>query len=261
MRSLVTRRVVLTTGAAAATAFALAACGAGQVAETAIKRPSAPGVNVDNSNRSVFIRNLSVQYPGSEGYEAGADAPLEFGIYNQTRSTITVLVSSQPAEGSAEQDGVVSARQIGIVGGTPASGGAEVTVSPAPEPSGSRNSGGYDDQDDDDEVPTPDASMRSAQPAASASGRPAASASAGGSRAVSPARIELAPLGAATFLPGDPTELTALDLTGKLVPGSALNLVFEFSNGAEPLVVKAPVSTPLAPASRAPGETDELSEE
>ncbi|WP_305787498.1 hypothetical protein [Symbioplanes lichenis] len=256
MRSLGTRRVVLTTGVAAATAFALAACGAGQVAETAIKKPSNPGVNADNSNRSVFIRNLSVQYPGSEGYEAGADAPLEFGIYNQTRSTITVLVSSQPAEGSSEQDGVVSARQIGIVGGTPASGGAEATVSPAPEPSGSRNSGGQDDQDDNDELPTPDASVQSAQPSGSASARPSSSSS-GRERAVSPARIELAPLGAATFLPGDATELTALDLTGELVPGSSLNLVFEFSNGAEPLVVKAPVSTPLAPASRVPGESDE----
>ncbi|WP_306203873.1 hypothetical protein [Actinoplanes sp. RD1] len=260
MRSLATRRVVLTTGVAAATALALAACGSGQVAETAVKRPSAPGVNVDNSNRTVFIRNLSVQYPGSEGYEAGADAPLEFGIYNQTRSAITVVISSQPVEGSAEADGVVAARQIGIVGGTPASGGAEVTVSPAPEPSGSRNSGGYDDQDDDDEVPTPDASMQSTQPERGVSASPSTSAS-GSRRAVSPARIELAPLGSATFLPGDPTELTALDLTGNLVPGNALNLVFEFSNGAEPLVVKAPVSTPLAPASREPGETDELSEE
>nr|BFE67364.1 hypothetical protein GCM10020092_006650 [Actinoplanes digitatis] len=57
-------------------------------------------------------------------------------------------------------------------------------------------------------------------------------------------------------------QLQAIGLTGKLAPGQALNLVFEFSNGADPLVLEAPVGIPLTPASRGPGlEPHENSEE
>src|SRR3954451_21082712 len=112
MRSLGFRRAALATGVAVVAAVALAGCSAGQVAETALKRPSNPGVNADNADGSVVIRNLSVQYPGVQGYAAGGNAPLELGIYNQTRDAITVLVSSQPLAGAAEKQGVVSARQV-----------------------------------------------------------------------------------------------------------------------------------------------------
>src|SRR3712207_4476777 len=98
MRSQGTRRAFLATGVATVAAIALAGCSAGQVAETALKRSSVPGVNVDNANGSVPVRNLWVQYPGTQGYAAGEDAPLEVGLYNQTRQPITVLVSSRPAE-------------------------------------------------------------------------------------------------------------------------------------------------------------------
>ena len=50
MRSLGTRRAVLVAGAAALAAVALAGCSAGQVAETALKRPSNQGLNADNSD-------------------------------------------------------------------------------------------------------------------------------------------------------------------------------------------------------------------
>ncbi|MEV4704752.1 hypothetical protein [Actinoplanes sp. NPDC049316] len=248
MRSLGTRRAVLATGVATVAAVALAACSAGQVAETALKRPSNAGVNVDNADRSVFIRNLSVQYPGVEGYAAGEDAPLEVGIFNQTREPITVLVSSQPYSGATESQGIVSARQIGLVGGgaaTPSAPGSAI-----PEPSGSRPSGTEDDQNSD-QLPSPDASTN---PSPGESASPAATPS---EAAVRPARIEIGPLGSATFLPGDAEQLTAVGLTGKLMPGNSINLVFEFSNGAAPLTVQAPVSVPQSPASRAPGNPNE----
>ncbi|WP_067509115.1 hypothetical protein [Actinoplanes sp. TFC3] len=262
MRSLGTHRVVparpvlartvLGTGVAAVTAFALAACGTGQVAETAIKKPSVPGVNTENGNRSVSIRNLSVAYTGVKGYAAGDDAVLEVGLYNQTEQPVTVLISSQPATGNPAGEEVVSARQIGLVGASAAGAGATGAPSVAPEPSGSRNSGGYDDQDDQEEIPTPNPSEsgRGARPSIEASAAPAGA-------SVAPARIELAPLGSAVYLPDDAQKLQAIDLSGKLVPGASLNLVFEFSNGAQPLTVAAPVSIPLSPASRGPAVADE----
>ncbi|AGL21355.1 hypothetical protein [Actinoplanes sp. N902-109] len=250
MRSLGTHRAVLATGVAAVAAFALAGCGAGQVAETAIKKPSVPGVNADNADRSVFIRNLSVEYAGIEGYAAGDDATLGLGLYNQTESPITVLISSQPATGNPKGDDVVSAQRIGITGESAAEA-ASPAPSVAPEPSGSRNSGGEDDQSTN-EMPTP---------AASDSRRPSATASPAASEAadeqIQPARIELPALGSVVYQPTDREKLRAIGLTGKLAPGAALNLVFEFSNNADPLTVQAPVSVPLTPAPRGSAATDE----
>ena len=78
--------------------------------------------------------------------------------------------------------------------------------------------------------------------------------------AARPARIVLPPLGYASFLPGDPEMLQAVGLARALTPGMSLNLVFEFSNGAAPLTVQAPVAVPLSPAppaSAIPGENVE----
>jgi hypothetical protein len=252
MRSLGTRRAVLATGVAAVAAVALAGCGTGQVAETSAKEPSNPGVNVDNANRSVLIRNLSVEYKSPEGYPAGADATLELGLYNETESPVTVLISSQPPTGNPAGDDVVSARQIGIVGQSAAEAAAEASNPPsvAPEPSGSRNSGGQEDHDEN-EIPTPSPSMSQ-----HATASPSASAPASRGE-VTPARIELAPLGSAIYLPTESEKLQAIGLSGKLIPGTALNLVFEFSNGTQPLVVQASVSVPMSAASRGPAVTDE----
>ncbi|MET0496057.1 MAG: hypothetical protein ABW000_23265 [Actinoplanes sp.] len=253
MRSLGSRRAVLATGVAAVAAVALAACSSGQVAETSLKKPSNQGVNADNSDRSVFIRNLAVEYKGTEGYQAGDSAPLELGLFNQTTQAITVLISSQPLEGAPESQSVVSGSSVGLTGGSSA---APSTPSSAiPEPSGSRSSGGQDDQGED-EIPSADPST-SADP----SDEPSTEPSTEPTPEARPARIEIGPLGSATFLPGDDEELQVLGLTGKLAPGSSVNLLFEFSNGAKDLTVQAPVGIPLTPASRAPGLPHENTEE
>jgi hypothetical protein len=243
MRSLGSRRAALATGVAAVAAVALAGCSTGQVAETAIKNPSVYGVNAENSDRSVLIRNLAVAYDGTTGYAAGADAPLQVGIYNDTKQTITVLVSSQPMTGAPEKAGIVSARSVGLVG---ASATQSAPATAIPEPSGSRPSDSGEGLNTE-QVPTADPST-DPSPGETPSTRPTASGA-----AARPARIEIGPLGSATFLPGDAEQLLVRGLTGKLVPGNSVNLVFEFSNGADPLVVQAPVAIPLSPASRAPG--------
>jgi hypothetical protein len=239
MRSLGTRRAALATGVATLAAVALAGCSAGQVAETALKNPSVFGVNSNSSDRTIFIRNLAVSYPGTVGYPAGADAPLQLGLYNQTQQVITVLVSSQPV---TDVEGVVSARAVSLTGGSATTPSAPSTA--IPEPSGSRPSGGQDDQNTD-QVPDPSANP---SPGATPSTQPT---SAGA--ATRPARIEIGPLGAVTFLPEDAEKLVATGLSGRLLPGQSLNLVFEFSTGADPLVLRAPMAVPLSPASRAPG--------
>jgi len=118
MRSLGTRRVALLAGAATVAVVALAGCSAGQVAETSLKRPSNQGVNTQNTTGSVLIRNLAVSYNGPAGYQPGANAPIEVNLYNQTANAITVMVTSAPVPSGAPATGVVTAQQVGLLGGT-----------------------------------------------------------------------------------------------------------------------------------------------
>jgi hypothetical protein len=223
MRSLGTRRVALFTGVVTVAAVALAGCSAGQVAETSLKRPSNQGVNAQSDTGSVLIRNLTVSYNGTAGYQPGATAPIEVNLYNQTKSAITVRVSSTAPDPGAPESNVVTATQIGLTGSAPNSSAAA-----------------------------------SAEPAASA--KPATSA-APAEPAVQPAELTIAPMGYLTFRSGDTETLEAIGLTDKLVPGGQLSLVFEFSDGSPALKVLAPVATPLTPASRASGNPDENVEE
>ena len=219
MRSLVTRRSVLVSGVAAVTAAALAGCSAGQVAETSLKKPSNQGVNAQSSNNTVFIRNLLVTYNGTEGYPAGANAPLQVALSNETTQAVTVLVSSQQPDPSVADQQVVWASSVAIVGGSNASANPAESASPSAQPS----------------------------PAESSPAQPA----------TRPARIELAPQGWASFMPGDPESLQPMGLAEALRPGMSLNLVFEFSNGAAPLVLQAPVAVPLSPVPRESGIPNE----
>ena len=216
MRLLGSRRAGLVACVATAAARALTGCSAGQIAETAIKKPSVPGTNADNSDGSVAVRNLTMFYNNPEGYEAGGTAPIEVALINQTRAEIIVTVTSTPAEGGDES--VVSGRMVGIVGGDGA---------PAGPPS---------------EVPSDSPSGAPSEPA---------------TPAAQPARITLAPHAASTYLPGDDEQLVVMGLTDALRPGQSVNLTFEFSNGAEPLTLRAPVSTPLSPAPREEGSAEE----
>ena len=245
MRSLGTRRLVMVAGLAAATAVAFAGCSAGQVAETSLKRPSNQGLNEENSNNTVAIRNLLVSYNGPGGYAAGDSAPLEVSLYNQTSQPVTVLVSSRQPDAALGKN-VVSGTNVVLVGGQPSSPSSAI-----PEPSGSRDAAVPETSNGPSgsvEAPSASPSSSSATPAPADSGG-------------TPARIELSPLGYASFLPGDKQSLQVQGLSGKLLPGMALNLVFEFSNGAAPLTLQAPVGIPLSPAPRESPNPSENQEE
>ena len=236
MRTLGSRRAVLSAGVAALAAVAIAGCSAGQVAETAIKRSSSQGVSANNSNNTVGIRDLMVGYHGTAGYAAGDSAPLQVGIYNLTTQEVTVLVSSTPPGNSAADQTVVSGSMVQLIGGSSAPGAPSSGASAEPSAGASA------------EPPAEPSTGASAEPSTGAS------APAGGGQ---PARIVLPPLGSASFLPGDQQQMQVTGLSKALPPGFAVNLTFEFSNGAQPLTVQAPVATPLSPAPRESGIPDE----
>lgn len=250
MRLLGHRRVAQAVGVAAVAALALTGCSSGQIAETALKRSSVPGVNATTSDRSVGIRNLHIAYNGPEGYQSGASAPLEVSLYNQTAAPITVTISSRPLAGAAEQEGVITARQIGVTGSTPPGATGAAVSEAAPEPSGSRPPA-TPDTNSPDNVPSPSAEVAP---------EPSVTPAPGGSTAVQPARITLQPFGSEIFLASDPQQLLAVGLSDRLLPAQSVNLVFEFSNGAEPLELQAGVTVPLSPAPRGSAENEGIGE-
>ncbi|MFY1634643.1 hypothetical protein ACN27F_15425 [Solwaraspora sp. WMMB335] len=121
------RAARLLAGAAAASALLLSGCAAGQIAATATKSTSINGLNIDSPDGSVSLRNLSLPYPGTDGYPAGGDVPIEVAIYNNTTEPIAVRVGAAPADDGA-QETVVEARTV-VLGGS-------VEVGPTAEPTG-----------------------------------------------------------------------------------------------------------------------------
>lgn len=236
MRSLGTRRVALAAGVATVAVIALAGCSAGQVAETAMLDAPVSGVNTQSPDGGLLIRNLQVAYSTPTGYPAGGNAPVEVALYNETQQPITVLISSRPAETPTE--GIVSARQVGLTGGT-----AAASPSADPEPSGNRPSAPAD-------VPS-DQPLPTEQPSDAPSGPAASSAPAG--TALQPARITIPGLSNVVYRPGDSESVQLVGLSDELRPGNSVSMVFEVSTSNQPLTVLAPVAIPLTPASRAPG--------
>ena len=248
MRSVGTRRAAQVAGFAAVAALALGGCSAGQVAETAAKKPSVPGVNVETADRSLAIRNLHVAYNGPKGYAAGENAPLEVSLVNQTNAPISVTISSRPPASSVPKQGVISAQRVGLSGGAAATG----APSADPEPSGSRPVA-TPDTDTPDNIPSPD-------PSTSAAPQPSVSAVPAGA-ALEPARISVPPMSSVIYLAADKEQLVASGLSDRLLPAQAVNLVFEFSNGAKALELQAPVTVPLSPAPRGSAENEGVGED
>lgn len=89
---------------AAAAATGLSACGVGQVTQTDTKQTAVAGVNVDAEH--LALRDLQVEYPGSEGYDAGETAPLRVWVSNNgTESVSLTAVETDAAEQVALVDG------------------------------------------------------------------------------------------------------------------------------------------------------------
>ncbi|WBB74116.1 hypothetical protein O7602_00695 [Micromonospora sp. WMMD1128] len=222
------RRPALLLAGTAAAGLLLAGCGTGQVAETANKIPSVQGVNVQTSDNLYKVRGLYVQFPGPQGYEAGANAPLNVVIYNDSEAPVTVTVTTD------------SARDILLTGAAGASGAATPTGSPTEPASVSPTAA--------DPSASPSQSLEvPASPSAGESGSASPSPSESESApAGQPARIEIPALGYAQLNSGNPQFLQLVGLNQKLVVGQQVNLTFDFGNGQ---VIRTPaqVGVPLTP--------------
>lgn len=91
------RRSALLLAGMAASGLLLSACSAGQVAETAETEPSIQGVNIAAESGEYGLRGLLVAYPGVDGYQAGDDANLNVTLYNDSRDTVRVTVTTEDA--------------------------------------------------------------------------------------------------------------------------------------------------------------------
>ncbi|MEU8407002.1 hypothetical protein AB0C19_12430 [Micromonospora sp. NPDC048842] len=217
------RAALLLSGIAAASLLA-SGCGTGQIAETALKEPSVQGVNLTTNNGSFSVRGLLVDYPSPEGYKAGQDAGLGAVIYNDSKETVTVTITTE------------SAREVVISGGSASpSPSASESASMSPSPSGSASPS----------VTPSETGSSSATPSAPESAR--ASGSASPSAPGQPARIELAPLSYIQFNSESTTQLRLIGLTEALRSGQNVVVTFDFGNG-NTVTGQAPVAVPLTPA-------------
>ncbi|WP_428963273.1 hypothetical protein [Micromonospora fluostatini] len=230
------RAAVLLAGMVAVTSLA-AGCGTGQVSETANKVPSVQGVNIQTPDNGFKIRGLQVDYPGTEGYEAGDNAPLSVILYNDTDRAITVTVGTDSARevlltgtaGTASptpSESPGSPPSPGGPGGPTPSGTGSASPEASPSPEGS---------------PSPDGSA-SPSPSDDESASPGPSAPAG-----QPARIEVPALSYVQLTGGATGQLQLIGLNEALLAGQQVNLVFDLGNG-QTLQTPAPVAVPLTPA-------------
>ncbi|GAB3967735.1 hypothetical protein [Plantactinospora veratri] len=203
-------------GTATAATLLLSGCGAGQIAETAAKVPTSVGTNAQSADNNFKVRNLSIDYLNTQGYPAGADAPMNVGLFNDSGEAVTVRVSSAGARA------VVLA---GAAGGTASASPSATTGSPSPEAtSGSPSPGG-----------SPSATPTEGAVAPSPTASP-----------TRPAEIQIPARG---FVILDETTGSWLQLSGltePLPPGGNIELTFDF--GGTQVPVQAPVAVPLTPA-------------
>ncbi|MFG1870081.1 hypothetical protein [Micromonospora arborensis] len=235
------RRAALLLSGIAATGLLASGCGTGQIAETALKEPSVQGVNLTTDNGSFSVRGLLVAYPGTEGYRAGQDAPLSAVIYNDSKETVTVTVTTE------------GARDVVISGGSASpSPSASTTPSPSasttPSPSGSSSPSTSASGSARPTVTPSETGSSSATPSAPESAR--ASGSASPAAPGQPARIELAPLSYIQFNSEATTQLRLIGLTEALRSGQNVVVTFDFGNG-NTVTGQAPIAVPLTPAAPA----------
>jgi hypothetical protein len=242
-------RVVLVAAAAAMVAGALTGCGVGQIAETAVKNPSVGGAQGTSADGLVYIRNMAVTFPGVDGYPAGASAPIEVTLFNESSQPVTVTITSQPSS----QPGIVAGSAVNLVGPAPTVTSTGIPASA--QPGGNRPPAR--------KLPTGQAqpSATTGAPGAAATTAPPATGAPTAAAAGQPARIQIPALGYVDFRAGRTPSLQVVGLNAALLPGNAVNLIFTFSTGAAQLVLPAPVAVPLSPAPRAPGNPAEDTED
>lgn len=214
---------MLFAGGAAAAVLALSGCGAGMISQTADQVAAVPGYSMTvpvPGGGNIALRDAMVAYPGIKGYPAGASAPLQLRIFNDTEQPVTL-------------ESITSNDAASVKLGT----AADLKATPSPAAASPAAS------------PTGTASPKAAgspSPAASPSPSPAAAA---------PAKPVIQPGGYLELTPQAGQLALLTGLKKPLANGEGVHLKLTFSNG---VVIETlpgtvvPVAPPLSLAPRVP---------
>jgi len=236
--------------AAAGLAVALAACSAGQEAQTAFISPNVEGANGDVDD--IALRNITIAYPDGGRYAQGADARLQFVLVNSgDRDDALVEVRTDAAErvtlGTGQQAGGSATASPATGSATPSPTGSATpsatgTPSPAgtptPSPTGTPSGSA---------PPTASGSAGPGSPSGSASASPTPSAAEPSEAA---GRIEV-PAGSYVACRDSGPVVTLVGLTGPLLPAEVVQITFVFENAGE-ITINVPVAVPLTEVSPPP---------
>jgi len=214
------RRVSRAVLAAAGLTLALAACNAGQEAQTAYQKPGVDGANAQVG--ALALRDVKLSYPEGGLYERGGTARLEFVAVNESDERVTLVEVRTDA---------ASRVTISAEGGTPAEGTASATPSESESASASATPSG---------TPSGSASATGSTPSVTASvtATPSPTATTPAS-----ARIEVPANGLVSFR-GDGPAVTLAGLTEELRAAQIVRITFVVEPGDE-VTLDVPVGVSL----------------
>ncbi len=226
---------VVTSALVAGACVALTGCSAGQLTQTATQVSAVPGVNVTVG--SIALRDLKILYNGSDGYQAGDNAPMEIRIFNDGTKPVTLT--------GVTADGAQAVTLVGSPGAT-ASPAPTTPVSPSPATSPSP-----DTSPSPATSPSPEASPAT-PPSPGASPSPEASpAPSAAPPTSSQLSIQIPPQSYVLLVPEQGSYLQLTGLTQAVGPGDEVRVTFTFDNGASvpieiPLVAPPGITVPRA---------------
>lgn len=240
--SIVRTRVAtaLFAGTALATVILVGGCSAGQYAQTAEVVPVVPGANSTPSPSGISLRNVLIEYPGTQGYRAGDNAPLKLAIFNDGTQPVTLVKVTTPGATSVVQTegGVVTGASspTPTATGTPTDTSGSATGSPSASAKSSASS----------------SSTASSSASSSASPSASGSASAGPSQAAGrPVNVQIPAMGYAKLTRSGGATLELIGLAKALNTGESIPITFVFSGG-EQFTLDIPVDVPMSAAPRSP---------
>jgi hypothetical protein len=251
------RRPLLAGAVAASAALAtglLAACSAGQVAQTAGIEPAVPGVSAQTVGYPVYVRNAVVDYSEPKGYRSGAKAPLALWIFNNSHQPVS-LVSVTAAQGNQPAQVVLSTGSSTASSASPGSSPAcSVPTSPSavPAPTATASaSPSASASSSASKAASPSGSKPSGSASASASASPSASPSPSAAGATT-IKVTIPAGGCVELSKRAAQYLQAVDLPNALGNADSLAVTFGFTTAdGQTLSTGAPLSLPVAPPASA----------
>lgn len=240
----------------------LAGCGAGQQAQTSRMQPAVPGTNanIDVPGGTVGLRDLSVVFPGDNGYPQGSTAPLQVRIFNGSGKPVTLTGvraapertgNATPVDGNVVLIGSPSAAPTGAgPANASATTGSEARSSLSAGPTNPAGTGAAVPSPTGSPAATPSAGG-SASPGATAVPPPTSTATAAGSSTIN---ITIPAGGYVLLAPAYGTYLAVADLSREFRFGDVMNLEFRFGDVTS--VVPVPLNTPVSRGPRTPLQTD-----